>query len=122
MPKFILIKLWSLDSLLIAIICLCVMGGQICKVVEYYTMTSRLFCILQSGAANEVADPAEVIPAFSADGKTVEVVFSFDTTGSMYGVLAQVNLLDISSVANLLIFIIILLLLRFNLTYTQIFP
>ena len=56
--------------------------------------TWRLCCILQSGAANEVADPAEVIPAFSADGKTVEVVFSFDTTGSMYGVLAQVNLPD----------------------------
>ena len=67
------------------------MGYQMCKVVEYYTMTWRLFCILQSGAANEVADPAEVIPAFSADGKTVEVVFSFDTTGSMYGVLAQVK-------------------------------
>ena len=98
------------------------MGYQMRKVVEYYTMTWRLFCILQSGAANEVADPAEVIPAFSADGKTVEVVFSFDTTGSMYGVLAQVNLLDISSVANLLIFIIILLALRFNLAYTQIFP
>ena len=64
-----------------------------------------------------VADPAEIIPAFSAAGKTVEVVFSFDATGSMYGVLAQVNLLDISSVAKLLIFIIIWLALRFNLAY-----
>ena len=79
------------------------MGYQMWIVVEYYTMAWILFFILQSGAANEVADPAEVIPAFSADGKTVEVVFSFDTTGSMYGVLAQVNLLDISSVANLLV-------------------
>ncbi|XP_067949035.1 uncharacterized protein [Watersipora subatra] len=39
----------------------------------------------------------DIMPTFTADGKPVEVVFSFDTTGSMFSVLTQVrnNLRDL---------------------------
>ena len=63
------------------------------KEVAYRSCSGFLFLysvFLQTVAA-AVEEHVGAMPEFTADGKTVEVVFSFDTTGSMSQILHKVG-------------------------------
>ena len=50
-----------------------------------------LYSLFLQTAAAAVEEHTGAMPEFTADGKTVEVVFSFDTTGSMSQILHKVG-------------------------------